>query len=466
MAKGKNILIIGGRESLRKNLKKEIFQIGYRVEEAFDRDSGLEELENGEFQVVLLSSQLPDIEGTKVLKRIKETHPSIEVIVLAEHSTMRSAFDSMRLGAYDYLTRPFDSNEIISIVERAIKHCEKDRSSGNVNWELAHRNVPSKMIGKSSVMKSILHLIKKVAPTGSAVLIEGETGTGKGLIANAIHRNSLRWNKSFIVVNCSAIPETLLESELFGYEKGAFTDATHLKHGLLETANGGTLFLDEISEISLSLQAKLLRVIETGDFRRLGSNQEIQVDLRIICATNRNLYREVASRRFREDLYYRLSVVTITVPSLRERPDDIPLLVNFFLDNLTVSGKAKKTISPEGLKMLKQYDWPGNIRELRNVIERVIILSERNTIEVADLPPIIQKHRTLKQLFLMPPEERYVTLGEMEKMYIEKILEQCRGHRSQAAGILGVTRHTLYNKLKHFGIDEKKIASFKSSRKK
>ena len=451
-----NILIIGGKESMRKTLRKELARIGYSVEEVSDGNVGLEELENGDFRVVLLNSELEDIDGNRILKTIKETHPFIEVIMLAEHSTMRSAFDSMRLGAYDYLTRPFDLNEVILTVKRAIEHCGKYRGSRDVNQELPRRSLPSNMVGDSSAMKSILDLIQKVAPTDSAVLIQGETGSGKGLIANAIHKNSLRWDKSFIVINCSAIPDTLLESEFFGYERGAFTDATRLKHGLLEAANGGTLFLDEVSEITPSLQSKLLRAVETGNFRRLGSNQEIQVDVRIICATNRDLYREVASHRFREDLYYRLSVVTITVPPLRERPDDIPLLVNFFLENLKVSGKRKKTISQEVLEMLKEYDWPGNIRELRNVIERVIILTERNTIEVADLPPIIQKHKTLRQLFLIPPEERYLTLEEMEKMYIKKILEHCHGHRSQAARILGITRHTLYNRLKHFGIDEKK----------
>jgi len=466
MAEGKNILLIGSKESIQKALKKELIQIGYSVEEVFDGDTALEELGNEEFQVVLLNSELPDIEGNKILKNIKETHPSIEVIVLAEHSTMRSAFDSMRLGAYDYLTNPSNLDEVISIVERAVEHCRKHRSSRDINRELSRGSLPSNMVGEGSAMKSILDFIQKVAPTDSAVLIQGETGTGKALIANAIYKNSSRWDKSFIVVNCSAIPDTLLESELFGYEKGAFTDATRLKHGLLEAANGGTLFLDEVSEIRPNLQSKLLRVVETGDFRRLGSNQEIHVDLRIICATNTDLYREVASRRFREDLYYRLSVVTITVPPLRERPDDIPLLVNFFLDNLKVSGKGKRTISPEALEMLKEYDWPGNIRELRNIIERVIILGERNSIEVADLPLIIQKHKSVKKSFLMPGEERYLTLEEKEKIYIEKILEHCHGHRSRAAEILGVTRHTLYNKLKHFGIDEKKITSFKSSRKK
>jgi len=466
MAGEKNILIMNGKESMWKTIKKELARIGYGVEEVFDGDSGLAQLADGEFQVVLLSSELSEMECNRTLRRIKETHPSIEVIVLAENSTMRSAFDAMRLGAYDYLTKPFNLNQVISDIENAIEHCSRRSNGRYINRELPRPTLPSRLVGESSQMKSILCLVQKVAPTDSAVLIQGETGTGKGLIASAIHGNSSRWDKSFIVVNCSAIPDTLLESELFGYEKGAFTDATRLKHGLLEVANGGTLFLDEVSEISPSVQSKLLRVVETGDFRRLGSNQEIQVDLRIICATNKDLYEEVASRRFREDLYYRLSVVTITVPPLRERPDDIPLLVNFFLDNLRISGKGKKTISTEVLEMLKDYDWPGNIRELRNVIERVIILSERNRIEVADLPPFIQKYKTAKQLFLMPPEDRYLTLEEMEKMYIEKVLEYCHGHRTRAAEILGITRHTLYNKLKHFGIGDKKITSFKAFRKK
>jgi len=460
-----NILIIGGRESMRKPLRKELLQMGYGVEGALDGTAALEELQTGDFQVVLLSSELVDLDGNKILRTIKDTHPSIEVIVIAERGTMRSAFDSMRLGAYDYLTGPFDSGEIVSTIQKAIGQSSKYPENGNRGWESPQRSSLSGIVGESLAIKSILNLVKKAGPTNSTVLIQGETGTGKELIANAVHVYSSRWNRPFIVVNCSAIPDTLLESELFGYEKGAFTDATRLKHGLLETANGGTLFLDEVSEISSGLQSKLLRAVETGEFRRLGSNQEIRVDLRIICATNRDLYREMASRHFREDLYYRLSVVTINVPPLRERPDDIPLLVNFFLHSLVVSGKGKKTISPEALEILKKYEWPGNIRELRNVIERLVILSERDTIEAMDLPPNIQKQKTANQAFLMQPAERCLTLEEMEKIYIEKILEQSHGHRSRAAKVLGISRHTLYNKLKHFGIDEKKIISFKASRK-
>ncbi|MDH5683314.1 MAG: sigma-54 dependent transcriptional regulator [candidate division WOR-3 bacterium] len=465
MADRKDILIINGKD-MGKNLKRELLRMGYNVEEVFDGNTGLEQLESENYPVILLNSELPGIEGNRILKSIKEMRPFSEVIVLGEHSTMRGAFDSMRLGAYDYLSRPFDLSQVISTIEEAIEHCKKHKSKNQGSRELSHQSFSSNMVGESSAMKSILDLVQKVAPTNSAVLVQGETGTGKGLIANAIHSNSPRWDKSFIVVNCSAIPDTLLESELFGYEKGAFTDATRLKHGLLEAADGGTLFLDEVSEISPSLQSKLLRVVETGDFRRLGSNREMQVDLRIVCATNRDLYEEVASRRFREDLYYRLSVVTITVPPLRKRPEDIPLLVDFFLDNLKISGKGEKIISPEAMEMLQDYDWPGNIRELRNVIERMIILSERNTIKVRDLPFTTPNHKAAKQSSLMLSGERYLTLEQLEKIYIEKVLKNCHGHRSRAAKILGVTRHTLYNKLRHFGIDEKRIASFKSFRKK
>jgi len=465
MIEEKNILIIGGEESICKALKKELVKKGYGVEEIIDVDNGLNELEDKEFQVALISSEVQDLDGNRILKCLKDAYPYIEVIVVAEHSTMRSAFDSMRLGAYDYLTKPFDLDKVISTVERAVQHWRKYRRVLEGSRGLSVGSLPSNIVVESSAMKSIWDLIQKVAPADCAVLVQGETGTGKGLIADAIHRNSLRRNSPFIVVNCGAIPENLLESELFGFEKGAFTDATRLKRGLLEETDGGTLFLDEVSEIRPSLQSKLLRVVETGDFRRLGSNEEIRVDLRIVSATNKDLYKEVVSRRFREDLYYRLSVVSITVPPLRERREDIPLLVAFFLKNLKVSGKGKKAISPEALEMLKEYDWPGNIRELRNVIERVIILTERNNIEVGDLPLMIQKHKTLKQLFLIPPEERYLTLEEMEKMYIEKVLESCRGHKSRAAEILGITRHTLYNKLKRFGIDERKNTSSKSFRK-
>lgn len=465
MAERKNILIVNGKESIWKALKKELVEKGYNVEEVFDGDAGLEELDNGEFHLVLISSRLSEIEGNRILKSIKETHPSVEVIVFAENSTMRSAFDSMRLGAYDYLTKPFDIGQVVFNVERVIERCGKRKNGRDTHPEISRKTLTSDMVGESSAMKSIFNLIKKVAPADSAVLIQGETGTGKELIAKAIHENSSRWDKSFIVVNCSAIPDTLLESELFGHEKGAFTDATRLKYGLLEAASGGTLFLDEVSEISPIVQSKLLRVVETGSFRRLGSNREIQVDLRIISATNKDLYREVLACRFREDLYYRLSVVNVYVPPLRERPEDIPLLVNFFLDNLRVSDGTRRTISPEALEMLKGYGWSGNVRELRNVIERGIILSERSKIEATDLQPIIQKNKASKQLLRTYPEEGYVTLKEMESVYIEKVLEHCRGHRSRAAQVLGITRHTLYNKLKNFGIDHRRIESFRSAPK-
>jgi DNA-binding NtrC family response regulator len=466
MSEKRNILVISGKESIWKTIGKQLSRIGYKVKEIFDKDTVLEELENKEFEVIILNSELPGIDAHKVIKTVKNTYPFIEVIVLAEHSTMRLAFDLMRSGAYDYLTQPFDVNKVILTVKQAVEHYRKSRNS-LIPQELSFRNVPANMVGESSLIKSILDLVQKVAPTDSAVLIQGETGTGKGLVAEAIYRNSLRWNKPFVVVNCSAIPDTLLESELFGYEKGAFTGANRLKQGLLEEANKGTLFLDEVSEINISLQAKLLQVVETGRFRRLGSNKEIQVDLRIICATNRDLYKEATSRRFRKDLYYRLSVMTISVPSLKERAEDIPLLIKFFLENLKVSGKGNKTISPEVMEILKEYDWPGNIRELRNVIERAIIMTNgKDTVEVRDLPSIIQKHKTVKQLFLFPPDKKYPTLEEMEKVYIEKVLRQSHGHRSQAAKILGVTRHTLYNKIKQFRISERKLASFKNPSKK
>jgi len=465
MAERKNILIVNGKESIWKALKKELVEKEYNVEEVFDGNTGLEELDNGEFQLVLISSRLSEVEGNRILKSIKEAHPSVEVIVFAENSTMRSAFDSMRLGAYDYLTKPFDIGQVVFNIERVIERCGKRKNGRDMNPEVSQKALTSDMVGESYAMKSIFNLIKKVAPTDSAVLIQGETGTGKELIAKAIHKNSPRWDKSFIAVNCSAIPDTLLESELFGHEKGAFTDATRLKHGLLEAASGGTLFLDEVSEISPMVQSKLLRVVETGSFRRLGCNREIQVDLRIIGATNKDLYREVLACRFREDLYYRLSVVNVYVPPLRERLEDIPLLVNFFLDNLRVSDGSRRTISPEALEMLKGYGWSGNVRELRNVIERGIILSERSRIEATDLQLIIQESKASKQTVQTLTDQGYVTLKEMESAYIEKVLDHCRGHRSRAAQVLGITRHTLYNKLKNFGIDDRRIKSFQPTRK-
>lgn len=468
--KERNILIIGTpgcREPLQEMLKDKLAKLGYYIKIISNIDIALKYLKSEKIPVVFLCEKLADINKNKIINNIKKEHFSTEVIVLGQHSTMRSAFDSMRLGAYDYLIKPFDVDRIILTVEQiTTKYYEKSENNHKINRELSNQSIRSDIVGESSAVKTILNLTHKIAPTAATVLIQGETGTGKGLIADAIHKNSLRWNKPFIVVNCSAIPESLLESELFGYEKGAFTDATCLKHGILEAANGGTLFLDEISELSLNLQSKLLQVVETGQFRRLGSNREAQVDLRIISATNVDIYRNVVSNHFRKDLYYRLSVININVPPLRERTEDIPLLSNFFLENIAVSGKRRKTISPEAMETLQSYNWPGNIRELRNVIEQILILTETDITGVRDLPPNIQKHETLKQLLLLPPEEGFLTLEEVEKIYVEKTFQHCRGHRGKTAEILGITRHTLYNKLRQFKINVKKSFLFDLHRKK
>jgi DNA-binding NtrC family response regulator len=416
--------------------------MNFEVEYASDGNTGLSNLEKKRYDVVLLDIFMPETDGISVLKNIKEKYPDMMVIMLTGGATIDTAIQSMKLGAFDYLTKPFRLEEVRISIEKAIEAKRLVESNVTLKEGLAERKF-KEIIGSSQAIETVFDMINKVAPSDSTVLLMGESGTGKELAARAIHHRSSRSEEPFVVVDCSALHENLFESELFGHERGAYTGAIRRKHGLFEVANGGTVFLDEIGEINISTQAKLLRVIETGEMRRLGSEGSMKVDVRIIAATNRDLEKMVSRGQFREDLFYRLNVFNIQIPPLRERKEDIPKLVDHFLTKKARFLKEPKTISPGAMDIIKNFDWPGNIRELENVIERAIILSDMKTIEVKDLPASVRSGFDYSAR-----ENGLKRMAEIEDEYIRFVLEKCGGNRGKAAEILGIDPKTLYRKLK------------------
>jgi len=385
------------------------------------------------------------------MKKLKADPATPEIIVLTGRATWETAVEAMKHGAYDYITKPYKLDDLVIIINRAYENGKVRIKKNQFQQELLRKESPVEFIGKSSRIRNVLGLVRKIAPTSSNVLIQGESGTGKELVANILWRYSKRSSSPFIALNCATLPETLMESELFGHEKGAFTDAHQTKYGIVEVADKGTLFLDEIGEMSAGLQAKLLRFLDSGEFRRVGSNKPFKVDVRVIAATNKDLSEIVRTESFRQDLYYRLNVMNISIPPLRDRKDDIPELSLYFLDKY--SRRLLKNISgftPEALEALNSYTWPGNVRELENIIERAVILCDapkigREELSVAALPCFVEKSRR------QAAEE--LSLEEMEKKHIPKALDAARGNLSKASQLLGIDRKTLYLKLKKYGID-------------
>ena len=441
----KRIMVVDDEAPFRKLLERRLSKDGNAVEAFESSESALSAAEQKQFDVALVDIKMPGMDGIELLRRIKEIHPSMEVIIITGQGTIDSAIAAMKLGAYDYLTKPCKLSELDLIVQKAYERSTLQRQNVLLQDQLRMRNPYGEIVGKSRKIREVVSLAHKVAPTASPVLIEGESGTGKELVANFIHKKSRRSEGPFIVINCAALQENLLENELFGHEKGAFTGASSFKHGLFELAEGGTFFIDEISEMNPNIQAKLLRVVELGEFRRVGGNRQIRVDVRVLAATNRNLEEEVKKGRFREDLFYRLNVVTLSVPPLRERKEDIPMLVDYFLRTQGMEGGWGKAISADALGSLKNYDWPGNIRELANVLERALILSTGNTITLKDLPlTIFGKSSTLPQ--------SVSTLVEIEKNLIEKTLGELNGNKTKTAKTLGISLRNLYRKIEKYGI--------------
>ncbi len=449
--KDTSVLVVDDEETFRYLLSSLIGTAGYAVDTAADGVAAINAVQTKLYHIVLLDIRMPKVDGIEVLKFIKNNHPGIEVIMLTGTSDVKTAVECMRLGAYNFITKPTTADELLSTIGRAIERRQLMIDNFLMKDQLDRLQGTQEMVGTSEAFQKVLEIAAKVAPTESTVLIQGNSGTGKELIANFIFKNSLRANAPFVTLNCASIPDTLIESELFGYEKGAFTDARATKPGIVEIANNGTLFLDEIGDISPVVQPKILRFIQSGEFRRVGGNTTLNADVRILSATNKNLKDEVREGRFREDLLYRLNVITIEIPPLRQRKQDIPLLVASFLAN-RMKTKVKTSISQKAMEILMEYDWPGNIRELENVIERAAILCRNSMIEPADL--------SLPNAPMTLPASgagdqkigTAVALKEIERYHIEGVLRSFRGNKAESAKVLGISLKTLYTKIQQYQI--------------
>ncbi|HEX8749787.1 MAG TPA: sigma-54 dependent transcriptional regulator [Nitrospira sp.] len=441
------ILVVDDDADMRDMVLDMLKDRGHEVTTAGSGQEALKLLSEEDYAVVLTDMRMKGMQGLELLTEIKKTFPDTNVILMTGFGTVETAVDAMRQGASDYLMKPVKKDELIRVIERVIRETALRREVARLRKEVHREYSFHQILGKSKPMQALFDLIKRVADGPTNVLITGESGTGKELVAKAIHYNSERREAPFVPVNCAAIPEQLLESELFGHMRGAFTDAKMDKRGLFEEARKGTLFLDEISELPLMLQAKLLRAIQEKEIRRVGANKPIAVDVRVIAATNLNLAEEVKAKRFRDDLYYRLNVIELKLPPLRERREDIPLLVDAFLKKCgEARGKEVKGVSESALAMLLDYTWPGNVRELENVVERAVTLSRGEKITSDDLPAAVQGSRGDRRV-LDDAAEKTLPLHEIEKEYIKKILEKMGGNKYQAAHVLGIDRKTLYRKL-------------------
>jgi two-component system response regulator HydG len=441
------VLVVDDQKNMCRTVAMLLRGAGYEVEEATDPNVAIDMGQKGAYDVVLTDLKLGARDGIDVLRAIKESSPMTEVIVMTAFATIESAVEAMRLGAYDYIQKPFSEQELLV---KTAKAAENRRLSGTVSLlasEFKERYKFESIIGRSQVIREILGRIVKIAPTDATVLITGESGTGKELVARAIHANSKRAQRPFVPVNCAAITETLLESELFGHARGAFTGAVAARKGLFEEAEGGTFFFDEIAETPMSFQAKLLRAIQEGEVRRVGENKPIKVDIRIIAATNQDLLQSIAEKRFRQDLYYRLNVARFQLPPLRLRREDVPLLGEFFLDKFNRKMGVRARFGDGVLEALSQHDFPGNIRELENMVEQAVALVGDGVIGREDLP-------------LAPPSQRPTAGGKTladavdvaERQAIEAALRECDGSREKAADLLGISPTTLWRKMTRFGI--------------
>ena len=456
MQQNLKILVCDDDETLCYLLKEQLLEEGFSVDTVYDGKYAIESIRNRNYDIVLLDLNMREIQGEEVLKFAVDYNPSIEVIILTAQSEVRKAIECIKLGAYDFISKPYNFDELLVTINRALQH-KKLVVKTEVLSRQINNKYSNKMIGDSLELKKLLNLANKSAVSDSNVLIEGETGTGKELLAEYIHKHSERHENPFVVINCASLPDQLIESELFGHEKGAFTDAKSAKQGLVEIAHGGTLFLDEIGELSLTLQPKLLRFLENGEFRRIGGVTNLNSDVRVIGATNRNLLEEADNKNFRRDLLFRLNVITLTIPPLRERKIDILLLANYFLD-MKSSIKARKKLSAASEEFLLNYDFPGNIRELDHIIERAIIFAEKDEILPEDLNLPSTKIRNLPTNLVNEDngadENVVLSMDEIEKWHIAKALRINRWDRTQTANQLGISPKTLYTKIKKYEIKQ------------
>jgi DNA-binding NtrC family response regulator len=450
-----DILLVDDEKSVRSTLTLFLQKEGYTVEEAINGAEGIEKAKAHFYDLVITDLKMKPLDGIEVLREVKTINPLTEVVVMTAFGTVESGVEAMRLGAYDYIQKPFDREEFLIIVAKALERKQLVKEVEQLQSELKEKYKFENIIGNSNEMMQVLSMVSKVAPTDSTVLVSGESGTGKELIARAIHLNSKRKNMAFVTINCGALPENLQESELFGHVRGAFTGAIRDKRGLFQDASGGTLFLDEVGETTPAAQVKILRFLQNGEIRRVGDNEPLFVDVRLLAATNKNLEKAITDGTFREDLYYRLNVIPINLPPLRQRRDDVPLLVGHFLDRFIARTKKKiASVSPEAMKLLVGYNWPGNVRELENVIERAVILTNKNVILPKDLPPaVINQQKSAVTV----DDGSEPTLETLEKNYILKILDKYTWNQKKASELLGISTTTLWRKLKSYGIEPKRM---------
>jgi two-component system, NtrC family, nitrogen regulation response regulator GlnG len=474
----KNILVADDEESMRWVLSKALKKKGFNVELACDGNEALRMVKESSYDLALLDIKMPGMTGLELLDKIREERNDLFMVIMTAEASMKNAVEAMKRGAYDYLTKPFDLGVIDAIIEKVSRAREMTTQVTLLKEELKDRyQLEKTIIGNSQAMREIYKTIGKVAPSDVTVLVQGESGTGKELIARAIHYNSKRLGKPFIPINCAAIPKELLESELFGFEKGAFTGATERKYGKFEQANGGTIFLDEIGDMPFDLQAKILRVLQEREITRTGGNQSIAVDVRIVAATNQDLEECVRNKQFREDLYYRLNVIPINLVPLRERSEDVPLLVEYFLSKICSELEVpRKRCSADAVKALSGYGWPGNIRELENTIKRAVILSPDPLLVAADFPGLrsragdgkgdelslegivdLKLRGSFTNMERMESGDVYsMVLEQVERPLIRFVLEKTRGNQVRAADILGINRNTLRKKITELGIELRK----------
>ncbi len=445
------ILLIDDDFNLNKVIGYQLEKNGYSVDQCANGRDGIASFKKGRHDIVISDIQMPDISGIEVLREVRRLSTQTVIIMITAYGSVDNAIEACRMGADDYISKPFGQEQLLFTIEKAVRLRSLQSENIELKTELTDKFRFDNMVANSGPMQNVLRITQKVAASNATVLILGESGTGKELIARAIHYNSPRKDKPLVTVNCPSIPNNLLESELFGHVKGAFTGAVKDRAGKFEQANGGTIFLDEIGDLHEELQAKLLRVLQEHEFDRVGGSKPIRVDVRVIAATNQNLMELVKQKKFREDLYYRLSVVPINLPALRDRKDDIPFLVDFFLKKNY--GEASYSISPDVVKALQLYDWPGNVRELENIIERMVTLATDNTITMADLPEYIQFEGHDPSTFSIKIPEEGISLDSIERLVIKEVLERSSGNQSQAARMLQIPRHVLLYRLKKLGLD-------------
>ena len=453
----KRILIVDDEESFRNILTVILKKEGYEVEGAANGEEGLSKVSSAEFDHVLCDIRMPQMDGLEFLQESKKVGVDVPIIMMSAYGTIDTAIEAMKLGAYDYISKPFKPDEIVLTLKKAEERERLRKENELLKKEVKKEYSFENIVSKNDKMNKIFEIIRKVAPYKSTILITGESGTGKELIAKAIHYHSDRAKNLFVPVNCGAIPENLLESELFGHVKGAFTDAIRTKKGLFEEADEGTIFLDEIGELPSQLQVKLLRVLQEGEIRRVGESKSIQVDVRIIAATVKDLAKEVSEGRFREDLFYRLNVLQLSIPPLRERKEDIPLLIQYFINkhNQTLN-KNVKEVDSKALEVLMNYRWSGNVRELENTIERAAVLTDGTKIELDHLPFEIQNFQNEVPMVPMAEEEYSIKKASkvLEIALIRKALKKTKGNHTQAARLLEISHRALLYKIKDYGILE------------